>query len=226
MSNFIYNNKLIDGKIGIQELMVKFLENKFGNVSKIISEAEFFEALKTANFTLSLDNAILVLKQYGINLQNETTLNEVKQYLVKCLEKSILVANKQVKESKINNASFYREAQAINEKGIIEGAVNLRSLFDSFDYLVNYLTNAVLGAELIYTAENNAIKTLRTKNQSLETETLQAVDTYVKVNLNLGNILTTSNPKEIETLLKKYNNQRSTIQTTKKPWKFQGFFLN
>ena len=224
MSNFIYNNKLIDGKIGIQELMVKFLENKFGNVSKIISEAEFFEALKTANFTLSLDNAILVLKQYGINLQNETTLNEVKQYLVKCLEKSILVANKQVKESKINNASFYREAQAINEKGIIEGAVNLRSLFDSFDYLVNYLTNAVLGAELIYTAENNAIKTLRTKNQSLETETLQAVDTYVKVNLNLGNILTTSNPKEIETLLKKYNNQRSTIQTTKKPWNFQGFF--
>ena len=224
MSNFIYNNKLIDGKIGIQELMVKFLENKFGNVSKIISEAEFFEALKTANFTLSLDNAILVLKQYGINLQNETTLNEVKQYLVKCLEKSILVANKQVKESKINNASYYREAQAINQKGIIEGAVNLRSLFDSFDYLVNYLTNAVLGAELIYTAENNAIKTLRTKNQSLETETLQAVDTYVKVNLNLGNILTTSNPKEIETLLKKYNNQRSAIQTTKKPWNFQGFF--
>lgn len=224
MSNFIYNNKLIDGKIGIQELMVKFLENKFGNVSKIISEAEFFEALKTANFTHSLDNAILVLKQYGINLQNETTLNEVKQYLVKCLEKSILVANKQVKESKINSASYYREAQAINEKGIIEGAVNLRSLFDSFDYLVNYLTNAVLGAELIYTAENNAIKTLRTKNQSLETETLQAVDTYVKVNLNLGNILTTSNPKEIETLLKKYNNQRSAIQTTKKPWNFQGFF--
>ena len=224
MSNFIYNNKLIDGKIGIQELMVKFLENKFGNVSKIISEAEFFEALKTANFTLSLDNAILVLKQYGINLQNETTLEAIKQYLVKCLEKSILVANKQVKESKINNASFYREAQAINEKGIIEGAVNLRSLFDSFDYLVNYLTNAVLGAELIYTAENNAIKTLRTKNQSLENETLQAVDTYVKVNLNLGNILTTSNPKEIEALLKKYNNQRSAIQTTKKPWNFQGFF--
>lgn len=226
MSNFIYNNKLIDGKIGIQELMVKFLENKFGNVSKIISEAEFFEALKTANFTLSLDNAILVLKQYGINLQNETTLNEVKQYLVKCLEKSILVANKQVKESKINSASYYREAQAINQKGIIEGAVNLRSLFGSFDYLVNYLTNAVLSAELIYTAENNAIKTLRTKNQSLENETLQAVDTYVKVNLNLGNILTTSNPKEIEALLKNYNNQRSTIQTTKKPWKFQGFFLN
>lgn len=224
MSNFIYNNKLIDGKIGIQELMVKFLENKFGNVSKIISEAEFFEALKTANFTLSLDNAILVLKQYGINLQNETTLEAIKQYLVKCLEKSILVANKQVKESKINSASYYREAQAINQKGIIEGAVNLRSLFDSFDYLVNYLTNAVLSAELIYTAENNAIKTLRTKNQSLENETLQAVDTYVKVNLNLGNILTTSNPKEIEALLKKYNNQRSAIQTTKKPWNFQGFF--
>lgn len=224
MSNFIYNNKLIDGKIGIQELMVKFLENKFGNVSKIISEAEFFEALKTANFTFSLDDAIIVLKQYGINLQNETTLEAIKQYLVKCLEKSILVANKQVKESKINNASYYREAQAINQKGIIEGAVNLRSLFGSFDYLVNYLTNAVLSAELIYTAENNAIKTLRTKNQSLENETLQAVDTYVKVNLNLGNILTTSNPKEIEALLKNYNNQRSTIQTTKKPWKFQGFF--
>lgn len=224
MSNFIYNNKLIDGKIGIQELMVKFLENKFGNVSKIISEAEFFEALKTANFTFSLDDAIIVLKQYGINLQNETTLEAIKQYLVKCLEKSILVANKQVKESKINSASYYREAQAINQKGIIEGAVNLRSLFDSFDYLVNYLTNAVLSAELIYTAENNAIKTLRTKKQSLETETLSAVDTYVKVNLNLGNILTTSNPKEIEALLKNYNNQRSTIQTTKKPWKFQGFF--
>lgn len=224
MSNFIYNNKLIDGKIGIQELMVKFLENKFGNVSKIISEAEFFEALKTANFTHNLDDAIIVLKQYGINLQNETTLEAIKQYLVKCLEKSILVANKQVKESKINSASYYREAQAINQNGIIEGAVNLRSLFDSFDYLVNYLTNAVLSAELIYTAENNAIKTLRTKNQSLENETLSAVDTYVKVNLNLGNILTTSNPKEIEALLKNYNNQRSTIQTTKKPWKFQGFF--
>ena len=225
MANFIFNNKLINEnskKIDVEVLMHKYLTKTFGDVSKIIDINQFFEALQTANFTHSCDIAILMLKKFNVDISNEENLEKVKDYLLKCLSKEIVLFNKQIKDDKVTKSSFYREINAKQTTLISEEAIDTRNIYNTFDILVNYLTNAILSAELIYTAENITIQNLQQSNQLLEEETVIAIDNYVKRNLNLNSILVATNDGELPSILKQYQKKP---EPNKKMWHYLSHFF-
>ncbi len=205
MAKFVFNGIVLSENNYIENLMIKRLTSKYGNTDRTLSVQEFLSELDNANLTNSLDSTILILKKFGYNISNPKMLEKVKPYLIKCTGKSILLLNQQIKNSKINKASFYRAAKAYTaNKQINETKIDTRKFYDDCNYLINYLTNAILCGEIIYLAESSTIKTLQEQQLELEKETVSVVDGFVKDRLNLAAILNADSPEEMATVLKQY----------------------
>ena len=208
MSEFIYNNIVLNKKDSLENLMIKYLQSKYGDTTKHLTTPEFLQVLANANFTNSLDIFILKLKRFNFDLTSEKCVEAVKPYLATCMQHSILKLNKQIKSSKINNASYYRTAGAqtgfstINDKFIDSRVFN-----DECDFLINYLTNAILCGEIILMAEQQSIKSLKQNKAQLENETVTIIDSFIRNTLNIDEILNATNPEEIAELLKRYKKE-------------------
>ncbi|MBQ2864467.1 MAG: hypothetical protein IJE91_03270 [Clostridia bacterium] len=211
MAEFVFNGIVLNRKDSIENLMIKQLTSKYGNVTKELDSTEFVKVLMSANFTNSLDLTILKLKKFSFDLSNETNLELIKPYLVTCMEHSILKLNKQIKASKINNASFYRAAGANNNQTINEEFIDARAFYDECDFLINYLTNAVVCGEIIYLAEHQAIYTLKQNKTQLENETTIIVDKYIRKNLNMEEILNAKTKEQLSEVLKHYKKGTPTL---------------
>lgn len=208
MAKFSYNGKTITPNFNTERLIIKYLIFNNGEVDKTISDSEFLDSLKAANYTKSTDIAVLLLKKYGFNISNESLFNEAKSYLTTCLEKSILMFDNSIKQSKINDSGYYREVNALDYNSIDESVVDPRRLYSNFNSIVNFFTNAVTSAEIIYTAENNVINTLKQQKQELQTETTMVVSDYIDNHLNLKEVLTNENPSEALLKYKKQPTQK------------------
>ena len=208
MAKFSYNGKTITPNFNTERLIIKYLIFNNGEVDKTISDSEFLDSLKAANYTKSTDIAVLLLKKYGFNISNESLFNEAKSYLTTCLEKSILMFDNSIKQSKINDSGYYREVNALDYNSIDESVVDPRRLYSNFNSIVNFFTNAVTSAEIIYTAENNVINTLKQQKQELQTETTMVVSDYIDNHLNLKEVLTNENPSEALLKYKKQSTQK------------------
>lgn len=211
MAEFVFNGIVLNKKDSIENLMIKQLTSKYGNVTKELDSTEFIKVLMSANFTNSLDLTILKLKKFSFDLSNETNLELIKPYLATCMEHSILKLNKQIKASKINNASFYRAAGANNNQTINEEFIDARAFYDECDFLINYLTNAVVCGEIIYLAEHQAIYTLKQNKTQLENETTIIVDKYIRKNLNMEEILNAKTKEQLAEVLKHYKKGTPTL---------------
>lgn len=211
MANFIFNGIMLNKKDSIENLMIKQLTSKYGDVTKELDSSEFIKVLMSANFTNSLDITILKLKKFNFDLTSETNLELIKPYLATCMEHSILKLNKQIKASKINNASFYRAAGVNNHQTINEEFIDARAFYDECDFLINYLTNAVVCGEIIYLAEHQAINALKQNKTQLENETTIIVDKYIRKNLNMEEILNAKTKEELAEVLKYYKKGTPTI---------------
>ena len=210
MAKFVFNGKTLSTDNYIENLMIKSLIAKYGEVDRILSASQFLSELENANITNSLDSAILILKKFSYNLSNQSTLNKVKPYLTRCAAKSILMLNRTIKESKINKASYYRAVNAYLPNRILnESFIDSRKFTDECDYLSSYLTNAILCGEIIFSAEAEAIKILEKDNSELEKETIGVVDSYVRKTLNLDSILNATNPTELAEQLAAYSKQNT-----------------
>lgn len=205
MAKFIFNGKVLSEDNYIENLMIKCLITKYGDCERTLSVQQFLTELENANLTNSLDSTLLILKKFSYNISNPKMLEKVKPYLIKCTSKSILLLNQQIKNSKINKASFYRAAKAYTANHqISESRIDARKFYDDCNYLVNYLTNAILCGEIIYLAESRTIKTLQEEHLELEKETVSVVDGFVKDRLNLSAIINASSPEEMAVELKNY----------------------
>ena len=125
MSEFIYNNIVLNKQDSLENLMIKYLQSKYGDTTKHLTTPEFLQVLANANFTNSLDVFILKLKRFNFDLTSEKCVEAVKPYLATCMQHSILKLNKQIKSSKINNASYYRTAGAQTGFSTIKENINV-----------------------------------------------------------------------------------------------------
>lgn len=208
MTKFVYNGITLSKYDNIENLMIKQLGIKPDEATKTLTSEEFLELLKKANYTNSLDVAILKLKKFGFDITLIENLEQVKAYLIDCMEHSILKLNKQIKASKINDATYYRTAKAETKTNMIKDEfIDARAFYDECDYLINYLTNAVLCGEIIYTAEHQAINTLKQNKTQLENETTTIVDKFIKKDLNMEDILGATTKEDLEEVLKKYKKE-------------------
>ncbi len=213
MAEFIYNDIVFNKKDNLENLMIKYLSSKHGDVTKELSTTEFLQVLANANFTNSLDVFILKLKKFNFNLSNENCIALVKPYLATCMQHSILKLNKQIKASKINNASFYRTAGVkTNSATISDSLIDSRAFADECDFLINYLTNAILCGEIMLIAEQQAIAALKQNKSQLENETTSIIEKFIKTTLNIDDILNATSPEEINELLKKYQKVTPAIK--------------
>ena len=211
MSQFIYNNIVLNKKDSLENLMIKYLQSKYGDVTKELTTSEFLQVLANANFTNSLDVFILKLKRFNFDLTSEKCVEAVKPYLATCMQHSILKLNKQIKSSKINSASYYRTAGAKTSFSTISNnLIDARAFNDECDFLINYLTNAILCGEIILMAEQQSIKSLKQNKSQLENETVTIIDSFIRNTLNIDQILNAASPEEIAELLKRYKKETPT----------------
>ena len=77
MAKFVFNGKTLSTDNYIENLMIKSLIAKYGELDRTLSASQFLTELENANLTNSLDSAILILKKFGYNLSNQSTLNKV-----------------------------------------------------------------------------------------------------------------------------------------------------